>query len=115
MYLSQQPSMRLRTVIRQAYRLHEHTKRLKLKIRIFRFLLFYQYQSYLARNNFELIYEKSGTALNEGVQYSNISNSTTSSISQNLEKSSGSVKNSLSEEQETNINKGNIKKLEAPK
>ena len=32
-------------------------------------------QEYLDKNNFELIYTKKGTALNEGVQYPNISNS----------------------------------------
>ena len=41
-----------------------------------------------------------GNALNEGVQYSNISDSSDNSISQNSEKSSGEVKNSLSAEQQ---------------
>jgi len=41
-----------------------------------------------------------GTALNEGVQYSNISDPSDTSISQNSEKSSGDVKKSLSAEQQ---------------
>ncbi len=37
---------------------------------------------YLAENGFEIIYKKGETALNEGVQFSNISNLSTDSISQ---------------------------------
>ncbi|MGN1083566.1 MAG: hypothetical protein ACI4QX_01065 [Lachnospiraceae bacterium] len=39
-------------------------------------------KDYLDRNNFELIYTKKGTALNEGVQYPNISDSLNDTISQ---------------------------------
>ena len=55
-------------------------------------------QNYLAENNFEEVQIKKGIALNEGVQYSNISNSFNNDIvSQNSEKSSGK-KHSLSED-----------------
>ncbi len=41
---------------------------------------------YIQNNNFEKIYTKKGTTLNEGVQYSNISNSSAKNISQSKEK-----------------------------
>lgn len=55
-------------------------------------------QNYLANNNFEKVDTKKGTALNEGVQYSNISNSDTSIIPQSGENASGKIKYSLGEE-----------------
>lgn len=58
-------------------------------------------QNYLDNNNFTEIDIKKGTALNEGVQYSNISSSFDNSISQNKEKATG-TRYSLTDE---NINK----------
>lgn len=52
-------------------------------------------QNYLQKNNFERIYTKKGIALNEGVQYSNISNSSKDSIPESAENSSGNTKYSL--------------------
>lgn len=53
-------------------------------------------QNYLQKNNFERIYTKKGIALNEGVRYSNISNSSKDSISESAENSSGNPDINLS-------------------
>ena len=58
-------------------------------------------EQYLARNNFEQIYKKRETALNEGFQLPNISDSSKNSISQNKENAT-STRYSLDNE---NINK----------
>ena len=41
-------------------------------------------KDYIDRNNFELIYKKSDTTLNKGVQYSNVGDTADNSISQNV-------------------------------
>ena len=58
-------------------------------------------QNYLDNNNFTEIDIKKGTALNEGVQYSNISDSSKNSISQNKENATN-VRYSLSEDSSGN-------------
>ncbi len=53
-------------------------------------------ENYLERNNFQCVYQKNGTALNPEVQFLDISNSTTNSISQNQQNATGKIQHSLS-------------------